>query len=785
MNTQEPSSNIFKIIFESAPEGIAVLGKSGILLYGNKAFYALFDVDPEKIKDQSLATIIQTGDVEKYEQNLQKLVSGEQDTISMELRSEVQTHVSWIQINASAVQYPWRDDSFIVCTIENISIRKIDEENLKTAKDEAEKATRIKSDFLANMSHEIRTPLHTIIGMTELLSETNLDAEQAEYATQVAFSADVLLSLINDILDFSKIEAGKLSLESIDFDLHKVVEDSVDLVALEAHKKGLEVLIDIKKDTPRYLIGDPVRVRQIVLNLFNNAMKFTSSGEIEIALALNELKDDNAEIKISVRDTGIGIPPERKERLFRVFSQIDSSTTRKYGGSGLGLSICKNLVQLMGGTIGVDSEVGKGSEFWFVIPLVLSGGEYARVSVDRPFPEVSSAVVVDDNAASRAILESYLANWGLEVSACSTGDDALEFLRERSQNGNPVDICLIDLLMPKMDGWHLASEINSDKKINDIKLFLMSPTGKSADEAKMKLLNWFDGYISKPVKTNEFFDVLNRSLTTAVELEPLEELPDGMQDKAGIEFGAISGSILVAEDHEVNQRLFKMILENMGFRVKLASNGREAVEYADSDVRLIFMDVQMPEMNGYEATKAIRERGIDVPIIAVTASAIKGERDKALEIGMTDFLTKPFKKNDILPVLRKWVLAEKSSGAAVEEKAESTESLPIFDFEDAVETFMGNKETVIDLVKTIIEKIENQIPAIREAFEKSDFEVVRAEAHSIKGGCLNLSVQKLGTAAADLEAAAKQGLSEEIPALIDSVNEAFEEFKTHIEKQSL
>ena len=785
MNTQEPNSNIFKIIFESAPEGIAVLGKSGTLLYGNKAFYELFDADPEEIKDQSLATIIQTDDFEIYEQNLQKLVSGELDTISIELRSKVQTHVSWIQINASAVQYPWRDDSFIVCTIENISIRKIDEENLKFSKDEAEKATRIKSDFLANMSHEIRTPLHTIIGMTELLSDTNLDAEQAEYAMQVAFSADVLLSLINDILDFSKIEAGKLSLESIDFDLHKVVEDSVDLVALEAHKKGLEVLIDIKKDTPRYLIGDPVRVRQIVLNLFNNAMKFTSLGEIEIALALNELIDDNAEIRISVRDTGIGIPPERKERLFRVFSQIDSSTTRKYGGSGLGLSICRNLVQLMGGDIGVDSEVDKGSEFWFVIPLALSGGEYARVSVDQPFPEVSSAVVVDDNEASRSILESYLANWGLEVSVCSTGDEALELLRKRSRKGTPVDICLIDLLMPKMDGWHLASEINSDKTISDIKLFLMSPTGKSADEAKMKLLNWFDGYISKPVKTNEFFDVLNRSLTTAVELEPLEELPDGMRDEAAVEFGAISGSILVAEDHEVNQRLFKMILENMGFRVKLASNGREAVECADSDVRLIFMDVQMPEMNGYEATKAIRERGIDVPIIAVTASAIKGERDKALEIGMTDFLTKPFKKNDILPVLRKWILVDKSSGAAVEEKAQSAEPLPIFDFDDAVETFMGNKETVIDLVQTIIEKIETQIPAIREALEKSDLEVVRAEAHSIKGGCLNLSVQKLGTAAADLEAAAKKSQSEEIPALIDYVNDAFEEFKEHIEKQSL
>ena len=788
------TENLFKAAFTESSLGMLLIDRHGNILKCNEQAVLIFKQKIELIEKCSLLSLIYEEDGEGFLNELKQFILEDKKKLRIEVRfKKGRMKLGWCRFNISSVKNQKDCKDCILAIVEDITSQVILEEQLTKAKLVAEKATRTKSEFLANMSHEIRTPIHTIIGMSELLKDTNLDAEQKEYAGQVEFSAEVLLSLINDILDVEKIEAGKLKLEEIEMDVLDVAYSAVDLVALEAHKKNLETALYIEPDVKHLVYGDPTRLRQIIVNLFNNAMKFTHEGEIELKICTVEESEKVTTLLFKVRDTGIGIPKAKMDKLFKGFSQVDSSTTRKYGGTGLGLTISKNLSRMMSGEIGVESNEGEGSTFWFT-------AKFRRQDKDSPYAEFiqkyedERVLIVDDNPTAREILSLYLSELGCSVTEAENGNEALNLLKKSVESDTPFKSCIIDQIMPGMDGWYMASEINSLKeqpgyeKLKALKLYLLSPAGRSADEAKMKLLNWFSGYLNKPLKKEQLYSVFagmekEEEIDDAAELIPVDDETENAKIKA-----------LVAEDHEVNQHLFKSILENLGCEVVLASNGLEAVKcQKDSNPDIIFMDCQMPEMNGYEATEAIRDTGADVPIIAVTASAIKGERDKCFACGMSDFLTKPFKKKDIQPVLAKWKGLGHSSRtaapAAAVDTVETEETEPrdheIFDFKSAVETFLGNEETVRKLVGNYITKVEQQIPQLETCLSSGDTEGSRELAHSIKGSALNLSMPALGESAKLLEYSSRDGEIDISKENLEQLKGFFAELKQFVTENKL
>ena len=673
---------------------------------------------------------------------------------------------------------------FYISFIEDITELKSDEKKLEEARDMAQQATKTKSEFIANVSHEIRTPLHTIIGMSELMLDTLLNMEQREYGTQVLFSAEVLLSLVNDILDFSKIEAGKLELEKIDFDLYKTLEDATTLVAMEAHKKGLEVILSISPKVPKIIKGDPVRLRQIIMNLLNNAIKFTKQGEIGVTVLAEPSPSDEMVLKFFVRDTGLGIPENRKHLLFNAFTQVDSSITRKFGGTGLGLSICKQLVGLFEGQIGVESVEGKGSVFWFTI----KPGEIPLPKDTLPeepkLSDKTGILIVDDNETSRRQIKSYLEELDAKVFEAESGKRALEFFKDKENA--PFELMLIDQRMAGMDGWQLASEINTIGTFSNIKKVLMTPIGMGGDEAKMKLLNWFDGYINKPVKKNALYAAVFKALDIVVDLGE-EDKTISTEQELGIikEYIAINRKkFLVVEDYYINQKLFKTILENLNIDVEVADNGLQAVELvSEKKYDLILMDIQMPVMNGLDATKKIREMGIKTPVIAVTANALSGEIEKYYEAGMDDCLSKPFKKVDLVKFFNKWIISEEDfasleevspheeqkqipvqtspdketlvTDSGVPAEAETDKSKNMINYQIALDVFSGEKEVLLEVLEEFEKRLRAQLTNMKVYLKNKDFELLAREAHTIKGGSWNLDIKEFGNAAEKLEKSAK------------------------------
>jgi two-component system, sensor histidine kinase and response regulator len=527
---------------------------------------------------------------------------------------------------------------------------KATQEELGRAKEAAENANRAKSLFLANMSHDIRTPMNGIIGMTDLCLDTELTDEQREYLGMVKSSADSLLSLLNDILDFSKIEGGMLELEKIDFNLSDTVEDTVKSLAYLAHKKGLELACRIHREVPVALVGDPGRLRQIIVNLVGNALKFTETGEVVVEVDLQDEDEDAAVLRFSITDTGIGIPHEKQEKIFEAFSQAEESTTRRYGGTGLGLSISTKLVSLMGGKIWVESEPGKGSAFRFTARFGLQKSLLWQKKNQRPDLKGLRVLVIDDNATNRRIVEEILLNWEMAPEV-SEGEHALQALKDARRSDQPFSLVLLDAHASEKGGFGVASEIRENPDWTAPMIMMTSSVGLRGDGERCRRLG-IAAYLTKPIKQSELFD----AILTVLDVREAAPQERNVVTKHSVREGRAGLRVLLAEDNVVNQRLAVKILNKRGYEVVVAGNGKEAVAaFTQEPFDVVLMDVQMPEMDGFEATAMIREReketGGHIPIIAMTAHAMKGDRERCLAAGMDGYLSKPIRPDRLVEAI--------------------------------------------------------------------------------------------------------------------------------------
>lgn len=766
------SEALYHSLIENLPVHVLRKDLQGRFTFANRMFCELSGHDFDDIIGKTDFDLYPADLAEKYRANDAEVINGGKTFEAIEENEAEQGRI-YARVIKSPLCNAAGAPSGVQIVFWDITEQKRNElkvmeqqKSLTLARDAAEAASRAKSEFLANMSHEIRTPMNGIIGASELMLKSELNSHQLEYMNIVNASADTLLRILNDILDFSKIEAGKLDLEHIPFSLRDCLADALKLLAAKAAEKELELAFHISNDVPDGVMGDPGRLRQVILNLVGNAIKFTSEGEIVAGVRLESKSDNDATFIFDVTDTGVGIPPDKVETIFEEFGQADASTTREFGGTGLGLTISQRLVQLMDGRIWVESEVGRGTSFKFTAQLGLQQ-DYESMQLKTP-PSLRGmkVFVVDDNETNRRIYDEMLRSWDLDPVTAPDGVSAVE----RLENSEPdFNIIILDAMMPKLDGFQTAEKIRCLPGYEKIPLLMLTSAGAPEQSRKARFAG-IDKCLTKPVRQSDLFNAITRMLGTftSIEADPIDSKE---------EFDTPPLRILLAEDGLVNQRVATDLLNQHGHEVIVARNGVEAVEMtATESFDLVLMDIHMPEMDGYEASRTIREREQAAPsgsrrrIVALTANAMKGDREKCLEAGMDDYLAKPIRALELYRTVARNAPenplgpriptgnAEAGKDAKTDEPAaESATGKAPYDRTVALKMVQGSEEILAAIVDAFYEETEALMPTIPQALANGDETILTSSAHTIKSSCASLGAESARAVAADLEQLGKQG----------------------------
>ena len=806
------SKDSYRRLSDDMPLYIVSFLPDGTINYVNAALASMEGVSPDELVGRRFSDMLTPEDFEAARERLGSLSPENPIESHEQLHTGRDGSVTWQEWTTRA----FFDDNGLPIRFQgigrDITARKRAEEALIKTNRQLEQVTAMandmaaqaqaaniaKSQFLANMSHEIRTPMNGVIGMTGLLLGTDLSEEQRMYAESVRSSGEALLSVINDILDFSKIEADKLELEELDFDLRAMMEDAAELLAVRAHEKNLEFICRIDPEVHTFLRGDPGRLRQILVNLVGNAIKFTSEGEVVIEVKLESEPDDHIKARFEVRDTGIGIPLEKTGSLFSAFQQVDASTTRRFGGTGLGLAISKRLVELMGGEIGIESIEGSGSTFWFTAVF----GKQPQREPGEGMPQTDirgvRILAMDDNATNRLVLAEQLALLGVRHAEVENAAKAMDMLRSARAEDDPFRIVLMDMHMPEMDGESLGRAIKADPELSDTILVMMTSLGRRGDAKRLEAIG-FSAYLTKPVKQSQLYDCLVTVLGAGVASAKTSETVLVTRHTIS-EARRRKVRILLAEDNVTNQLVALRILENLGFRAYTVTNGQEAIKALETiPYDIVFMDVQMPVMDGFEATRVIRSGKTKapnpgIPIIAVTANAMKGDRERCIEAGMDDYISKPFAPQALAAAIEKWLdrdqeqppakdtfiaRTEPSDLSDVAQRAKS-EGPHVFDRQALTALLMGDKDLVREIIAGFLGDMPRQIDTLKKHIAEGDAGLAGGLGHAIKGAAANVGGKSLSAVAAEVEKAGKAGRLEEIAALMPELERQFDLLKAQM-----
>ena len=776
------SETVYRSLSENLPLNVVLNDVNGRLTFGNKSYCEMMGHPLSELLGKTDGDLFPAEQAEKYRDDDRRVLATDKRFHDVEKHVTADGRSTYVEVLKLPVYDAAGDAIGVQCIFWDVTDRVQAQQQLVVAKEEAVAANSAKSDFLANMSHEIRTPMNAIIGMTELLQDTELADSQAEYVRMVNESGESLLSLINDILDFSKIEAGKLELESIPFNLHDTLGDTMKSLAIRAHRSNLELAFHIDPDLPEVLIGDSGRLRQVVVNLVGNAIKFTERGEVVLDVKCDSEGPGGLNLKFAISDTGIGIAQDKLERIFEAFEQADSSTTRRHGGTGLGLAICARLTHLMGGRIWAESEEGKGSTFCFTAQFEVSAGEANR-KCKLPPPKLRGmkVLIVDDNSTNRRILEEMIRVRGMQPVVSADANQAIELMREAHSNGEDFPLVLTDVNMPDNDGFTLTEWIKSDEFLQSAVVMVLTSGDRPGDLKRCRELG-VAAHLMKPVKQSELLNaiVVAFGISTA-EQDSREDTPSGPT----VEVPPLR--ILLAEDAIPNQLLAVGLLKKWNHTITIANNGKQAIALLETKpFDLVLMDVQMPEMDGLEATAAIRRMESarelplqpkrHIPIIATTAHAMKGDEERCRQAGMDGYVSKPIRVKKLHEQIAQFYSQPASTETANADAPKSTQPVgEAIDWSVAMESVQGDEELLRVVAKAFLVERKEQQRQLRTSIESGDADGIRRTAHLLKGVASTFGAHVAMSRAEDLEAKGRSNNLDGAPELFASLCDAIDQ----------